>query len=79
MESNTIDPKYMSKRREESHSISRYGGPEMDSKADIAMHEKMKLRRFGMYGIPKFFVNGFAPDPWCHECGRRKVWCECVK
>jgi hypothetical protein len=43
---------------------------------DTMRHESMVLKRNGLYGITKFFVNGFAPDPWCKcGCGFRKVWC----
>lgn len=80
MAGNTIDPKYMNKTREASASISRYGGPEMDSPHDIKMHEQMVLRRNGMYGITKVFIHGFADDRWCRSgCGRLKVWCECPR
>jgi hypothetical protein len=53
----------------------RGSGPE-PTKYDKARHEEMRLRPNGMYGIPKFFVQGFAPNRWCDcGCDRLKVWC----
>ena len=50
-------------------------GPEPTS-YDRMRHESMRLRQNGLYGIPKFFVNGSAPSRWCGcGCDRLRVWC----
>ncbi len=57
-----------------SHSINN-PGPE-PSYYDNTRHEKMVLRSNGMYGIQKFFVDGFKEDRWCQcGCDKLKVWC----
>ena len=56
-----------------SHTISN-PGPEPTA-YDQHRHDDFRLRRNGLYGIPKFFVNGFAPERWCDcGCGKLKVW-----
>ena len=58
-----------------SDSLARGSGPE-NTMYDKDRHESMVLKKNGMYGIPKFFVNGFRESPWCGcGCGYRKVWC----
>ena len=50
-------------------------GPE-NTEYDKQRHEKMRLRPNGMYGITKFFVDGFAPSRYCDcGCGKSKYWC----
>jgi len=61
-----------------SHSITN-PGPE-PAAYDRVRHEKMHLKSNGMYGIPKFFVNGSAPSRWCDcGCDKLKVWCPNAK
>lgn len=56
------------------HSITN-PGPE-PSAYDEQRHENMRLRSNGLYGIPKFFVSGFAPSKFCLcGCNRLKAWC----
>ena len=53
-------------------------GPEK-TEYDRMRHESMRLRRNGLYGIPKIFVNGFKePKEVCKVCDRLKVWCQCA-
>ena len=53
-------------------------GPE-DRPFDQRRHEEMRLKPLGMFGIPKFFVDGFAPSRFCEGCGKVKYWCICAK
>lgn len=57
------------------HSVSN-PGPEK-TQFDNRRHQEMNLKRNGLYGISKFFVNGSAPSRYCESCGKVKFWCEC--
>jgi hypothetical protein len=57
--------------------VVRGGGPENTS-YDKARHEEMRLRRNGLYGIPKIFISGFKEKEICTVCDRLKVWCTCA-
>jgi hypothetical protein len=58
----------------DANTIENYNRPE--DKADAMRWDSMRLRRNGLMGIPKFFVNGFAADKWCHcGCDLLKSWC----
>jgi hypothetical protein len=56
--------------------VVRGGGPEPTA-YDRARHEEMVLKRNGLYGIPKIFVNGFKKKEICEKCDRLKYWCVC--
>ena len=56
--------------------VVRGGGPEPTA-YDRARHEEMVLKRNGLYGIPKIFVNGFKEKKICRICDRLLVWCQC--
>ena len=60
----------------DSDKISRGNGPESTS-YDRARHEEMRLKRNGLYGIPKIFISGSKIRPVCHKCDRLLVWCIC--
>lgn len=51
--------------------------PEKGSKYDERRIDEMRLRRNGLFGIPKFFVNGLKSQPrFCLcGCGFSPAWC----
>lgn len=52
-------------------------GPEPTT-YDRMRHESVRLRRNGLYGVPKFFVNGLRPEKVrCSDCTKLLYWCGC--